>query len=120
MPQTYAQRVKLRPAYARYKNRKQTLRRRVNAGTLTPTQRAELQTEARTEYLTGVTAVAPPTWLQWAEQQVEAGVLANEQEGLALCNRACWFAEKSRCKCPCGGVNHGTRGQRGQGEGNHA
>ena len=99
MAQTYARRVELRPSYARYKNAKKELRKRLRMGRITPAQRVELQARAYREYLTGEVAI--PT---------EDGplVLAVEEVKAMGCNSRCWYAGHPKCDCQCDGRLHGV------------
>ncbi|MXY96247.1 MAG: hypothetical protein F4Z29_00510 [Gemmatimonadetes bacterium] len=91
--QKYADRVAARPHYARFKNRKKTLREAVRAGRITEEERAEKQAAAKARYEAGLSP------------QDRLARLAAQAYG---CTDGCARAEHPVCRCRCGGAGHGT------------
>ena len=116
LPQSYAQRVRARPAYAKYKNAKQYLRRQVSKGRLTMEQREQLQEQAYAAYIRDrhktLHDLAPEGWMEWAILQ---GFDATTEDAGAVgrCNPSCWYARKPKCRCVCEGRWHGGNHGRG-------
>ena len=89
MPQTYARRVKLRPHFQRYKSVKRQLRKAVQSGRITQTERDSYQQQAYELYAAGI----PPPTLTLPTKP-------------GLCSPSCQQAKQHRCKCRCGGIGH--------------
>ena len=92
MAQSYADRIKARPAYAAYKNRKKYLREAVKMGRITPEDREQLQEAA--------------FWIYMRDPQVSAHhqAVASSPCGNLMCPSA---TRSDKCKCKCGGRYHG-------------
>ena len=97
MPQTYAQRKAARPHWARYKNTKKALRRRVQRGSMTEEERARQQELARVQYL--------------LDDLKEQGIAWDPELARVAQSGGCWLtcalASGPKCRCECGGVGHG-------------
>lgn len=112
MTQTYAARVKKRPAYRRYKNRKQHLRRQWQDGKINYEQRAQAQAQARAEYLADTQATNPSeileAWIRGTYYLEIGGDLADPESFRdGHCNEGCVGAKGRLCVCYCHGLNHG-------------
>ena len=95
MPQSYATRVARRPAYARYKNRKKTLRQRRKQGLISPGEHRILLDVARRKYLSDPSG-------DYVHQYLSTRATGGG------CNRACLVASGTECECVCAGVHHGV------------
>ena len=106
MTQSYASRVEARPGYARFKNRKQTIRRRFQAGRITDEQRDDLLAEARERYRTSPDIAPAPVLTD--EQQAMLDLWHAEHPESPCQNDLCLSARATSCCCPCEGRWHGA------------
>ena len=123
--QSYAERVRRRPAYARYKNRKKTIRQRFQKGLITADERAILLEQAYRRYRSDPTTLLggedsrerlaghlfwekikdqPREWFERMKAQ------SLEYRGGSFCGAdSCAGAPVyTLCKCRCGGLFHGA------------
>ena len=123
--QSYAERVRRRPAYARYKNRKKTIRQRFQKGMITADERAILLEQAYRRYRSDPTTLLggedsrerlaghlfwekikdqPREWFERMKAQ------SLEYRGGSFCGAdSCAGAPVyTLCKCRCGGLFHGA------------
>lgn len=119
MTQTHQQR-KQRPGWATYKNRKKTLRQRLNAGTISVEQHAALMTQARERYRQSLPIDqridAETRWAaqhrsehvveQWLDDHPDDPAARDVRAG--SCMPLCVAARGPKCQCWCEGVNHGA------------
>lgn len=112
MTQTHASRVRARPAYARYKNRKRRLRRLYQAGKISYETRVEQQALARQQYLSHPGAKhqdeVKEAWIRGSYYLGRGGQLADPDSYRdGHCNEGCVGANGRDCVCQCDGINHG-------------
>ena len=100
MPQTHQQRRAANPGYARWKNRKRTLRAAVAAGRLTDAERRRIQDAERDQVLNG----AVP---QRRDDAAAAAMWRAAHDGDDVCVDECITARHDACRCWCKGRNHG-------------
>ena len=96
------------PAWKTYKNRKKTLRKRVQAGTLSPEKYNYLRDQAYQSYKEGGTTT-DQVRLAEAYQTYESWIAAGgEPVWDGPCHELCMAAQAVGCTCKCEGVNHGV------------
>lgn len=109
MTQNYQERVAKRPGYAKFKNRKKTIRRRRDAGKITPAEAAQLTREARDQYFAeydrNQQREAIQVGAEWCTENPDHDAAREVSAG--SCDHLCLGARGKQCHCRCEGRNHG-------------